>query len=59
MSSNSVPQDSSSPVPQKKSLWELADEFISSVPPEEFAKLPKDGSIQHDHYIYGWPKRTQ
>jgi hypothetical protein len=21
------------------------------------AAQPKDGASQHDHYIYGWPKR--
>jgi len=29
---------------------------MADVPPEELAKLPKDG--EHDHYIYGWPKRS-
>ncbi len=55
---SSASQESIQPQPQKKSLWELADEFIKSVPPEEFNKLPKDGSIQLDHYIYGWPKES-
>jgi hypothetical protein len=28
-----------------------------SIPPEELANLPVDGASQHDHYIYGTPKR--
>jgi plasmid stability protein len=28
-----------------------------NVPPEIMATMPKDGASQHDHYIYGWPKR--
>jgi plasmid stability protein len=30
---------------------------MSKVPAEDMATLPKDGASQHDHYIYGWPKR--
>ena len=25
--------------------------------PEIMATMPTDGASQHDHYIYGWPKR--
>jgi hypothetical protein len=32
-------------------------EIMADVPPEEFAKLPKDGARQVDHYVYGFPKR--
>jgi hypothetical protein len=38
-------------------ISEVIEEIMSDVPPEEFAKLPKDGASEHDHYIYGWPKR--
>ena len=30
---------------------------MSDVPPEIMAAMPKDGASEHDHYIYGWPKR--
>ena len=30
---------------------------MRNVPPEIMAAMPKDGASQHDHYIYGWPKR--
>ncbi len=40
-----------------KPIWEVAAELRKSVPPEEWAKLPVDGAAQHDHYIYGTPKR--
>jgi Arc/MetJ-type ribon-helix-helix transcriptional regulator len=43
--------------PAHKPIWEVVDELRKSVPPEEFAKLPKDGAEQLDHYIYGTPKR--
>ena len=33
--------------------------IMKDSPAEELAKLPKDGASEHDHYIYGWPKRNQ
>jgi Arc/MetJ-type ribon-helix-helix transcriptional regulator len=44
-------------VPAYKPIWEVADELRKSIPAEEWAKLPVDGATQHDHYIYGTPKR--
>ena len=29
------------------------------LPPEELAKPPTDGASQHDHYLYGTPKRPE
>ena len=40
-------------------IWEIIAETMKSVPPEEFAKLPKDGASEIDHYLYGHPKRNQ
>ena len=40
-----------------KPIWEIAADLRTSVPEEEWAKLPVDGAEQHDHYIYGTPKR--
>jgi len=44
-------------IPQRKRIWEVAEELRKSIPDEEWAKLPVDGAEQHDHYIYGLPKR--
>ncbi|MGI8668890.1 MAG: hypothetical protein ACR2J3_03470 [Aridibacter sp.] len=38
-------------------IWEVAKEISESVPLEEWEKLPSDGSINHDHYLYGSPKK--
>jgi hypothetical protein len=41
-------------------LQTAADIILSrmrNVPPEVMATMPKDGASQHDHYIYGWPKK--
>ena len=40
-----------------KSVWELFEDASRELPNEELDRLPKDGSLQHDHYIYGTPKR--
>jgi Arc/MetJ-type ribon-helix-helix transcriptional regulator len=43
--------------PAYKPIWEVAAEIRKSIPAEEWAKLPKDGAEQLDHYLYGSPKR--
>jgi hypothetical protein len=43
--------------PGYKPIWEVAREIAATIPDEEWAKLPTDGAEQHDHYIYGTPKR--
>jgi hypothetical protein len=43
-------------------LRHIADailENMKDVPPEIMESMPKDGASQHDHYIYGWPKREE
>jgi len=40
----------------------IAEEILvhmQNVPPEIMARMPKDGASQHDHYIYGWPKKEE
>jgi hypothetical protein len=37
-------------------LLKLVEEIQAQVPPEEWDRLPHDGSINHDHYLYGSPK---
>ena len=46
--------------PVNRPLQQIADFIVESmkdVPPEIMATMPADGASQHDHYIYGWPKR--
>jgi predicted DNA-binding antitoxin AbrB/MazE fold protein len=38
-------------------LWEQILALTRDLPPEAFEGLPTDGASQHDHYIYGSPKR--
>ena len=44
--------------PRKKHVWEVAAKLVAAIPEEDLARLPVDGAVQHDHYIYGTPKRT-
>jgi len=46
--------------PASQPMQHIADIIVESmkdVPPEIMATMPTDGASQHDHYIYGWPKR--
>lgn len=38
-------------------IWEVITEISSEIPDEEWEKLPADGSVNHDHYLYGAPKQ--
>ena len=38
-------------------IWEAFIEASLDIPDEELDRLPTDGATQHDHYIYGTPKR--
>ncbi len=39
-------------------IWEIFAELSAQVPAEEWGKMPSDGAEQHDHYLYGAPKRN-
>lgn len=40
-------------------IWERILALTADAPPEELAKPPIDGASQHDHYLYGTPKRPE
>jgi predicted DNA-binding antitoxin AbrB/MazE fold protein len=40
-------------------LWERILALTADAPLEELAKPPIDGASQHDHYLYGTPKRPE
>lgn len=41
----------------QRPIWEVIVDRMKALPPEVLERLPKDGASQHDHYIYGLPKR--
>jgi hypothetical protein len=54
-----TPERLAEPSGESRPIWEVLLDNMKDVPPEEFAKLPKDGASEHDHYLYGHPKRNQ
>jgi hypothetical protein len=44
--------------PRRRHISEIIRENMSRIPPEILAAMPKEGASQHDHYIYGLPKRN-
>lgn len=51
-------EDQKRPRENVRPIWEIIEELSAQVPMEEWEKLPSDGAEQHDHYLYGAPKRT-
>ena len=45
------------PASADKPVWERILERTADIPEEEWEKLPTDLAVQHDHYLYGTPKR--
>ena len=43
----------------RRHIGDVIRERMSKVPPGIMAAMPKDGASQHDHYIYGFPKREE
>lgn len=40
-----------------KTLWDAIQDIVKDVPDEVWERLPTDGAEQHDHYLYGSPKK--
>jgi predicted XRE-type DNA-binding protein len=49
------------PEPEAKTdsrpIWDVVDSIMAAVPPGEWDKVPADLGQNHDHYLYGAPKR--
>ena len=44
--------------PTHKPIWEIFKEAAEALPDTVVAQLPTDGAEQHDHYLYGTPKKV-
>jgi hypothetical protein len=42
----------------RRHISEVIQEIMSDVPREVFETLPRDGASEHDHYLYGAPKKN-
>ncbi len=40
-------------------FWKSFTRQMHSLPDEVFEQLPTDGASEHDHYLYGSPRRNQ
>ena len=41
----------------ERSIWEVIDAIMRHVPEEVLRRMPADGAEQHDHHLYGSPKK--
>lgn len=55
--SQQPPATTDPPAESRKPVWERILERTAAIPDEEFDKLPTDLAEQHDHYLYGTPRR--
>lgn len=56
-SNNSVSSTAAPDETSAKPIWEVIEELSARVPAEDWRSVPTDGAAQHDHYLYGAPKR--
>jgi len=40
-------------------VWQIVLDAFKDVPEEVWERIPTDGASEHDHYLYGTPKRNQ
>jgi len=40
-----------------QTILDKIDEIVKQVPEEAWDRVPTDGAEQHDHYLYGAPKK--
>lgn len=45
--------------PLPGAISEVIRKRMDEIPPSATAELPDDGASEHDHYLYGWPKKNQ
>ena len=43
----------------RRHISDVIREIMSDVPADGFERLPRDVASEHDHYIYGSPKKNQ
>ena len=51
-------EDQASRPRETRPIWEIITEISSQAPPGTWDDVPSDGSVNHDHYLYGAPKKN-
>lgn len=46
-------------VTEKEHIFDILASTFDDLPDEMLACLPTDGAENHDHYLYGWPKKSE
>ncbi len=55
---NNPPPERAKPInPPRAPFWATFTEQVHALPDAVFERLPEDGASEHDHYLYGAPKR--
>lgn len=47
-----------SPSKNVRPIWEIIQEISDQAPPGTWDDVPTDGAVNHDHYLYGAPKKN-
>ena len=42
----------------REPFWKSFTDQVHALPDEVFERLPEDGASEHDHYLYGAPKKN-
>lgn len=50
--------ESAEPTEEKSIFETILEGMERDIPAEEWAKLPVDGAENHDHYLYGSPRKS-
>src|SRR5712691_8193276 len=56
--SESHKAESDKQVAGARPISQVIADIMKDAPSQELRKLPRDGASEHDHYIYGWPKKN-
>ena len=55
---NLPPQNLPGDSEPEEDIWQAFERVLSQFPNDALSDLPKDLSINHDHYLYGTPKKS-
>ncbi len=54
-----LPHDEEMQTPKTRKLFQKLEELRAKLPKDVWENYPTDGSLNHDHYLYGAPKKER